>query len=387
MAVTLMICGDTVPTQSNFAEFAAGNREAYVSDPLWAKMAAADLRFYNLEVPLCDEQRPIVKCGPNLIAPTATAAGIKALQPDLIGLANNHTLDQDTEGLFSTFAVLQEQEIPYIGAGRNIAEAAAPYIFEKNGLRIGVYNCAEHEFTIADEHRPGANPFDAFESPDHIRRLKEACDFVVVVYHGLKEHYRYPSPYVQRACRKMVDWGADLVVCQHSHCVGCEEQYKGRTIVYGQGNFIFDHKDNEFWRTSILVKATFDRDVKVEYIPVCRENKGVGLGPQEILDGFYTRSDQIRQPGFLQANYEHFALSMIDEYFVMLTATDGAAFSDEMIAQRASNGSFADKYHISFLAAMENLFRCEAHNELIQAALHKLTGSGRYHADGKEVCE
>ena len=387
MAVTLMICGDTVPTQSNFAEFAAGNREAYVSDPLWAKMARCDLRFYNLEVPLCDEQRPIVKCGPNLIAPTATAPGIKALQPDLIGLANNHTLDQDTEGLFSTFAVLQEQGIPYIGAGQNIAEAAAPYIFEKNGLRIGVYNCAEHEFTIADENRPGANPFDAFESPDHIRWLKEACDFVVVIYHGLKEHYRYPSPYVQRACRKMIDWGSDLVVCQHSHCVGCEEQYKGRTIVYGQGNFIFDHKDNEFWRTSILVMATFDRDVKVEYIPVCRESKGVGLGSQEILDGFYARSDQIRQPGFLQANYEQFALSMIDEYFVMLTATDGAAFSDAMIAKRASSGGFADKYHISFLAAMENLFRCEAHNELIQAALHKLTGSGRYHSDGKEVCE
>jgi len=378
MAVSLMICGDTVPTRSNFPEFSAGDRAAYVSDALWEKIAAADFRFYNLEVPLCDTERPIVKCGPNLMAPVAAAAGIRALRPDLIGLANNHTLDQDVQGLFQTFQTLSAHGIPFIGAGRNVREAAEPYIFQKDGLRIGIYNCAEHEFTIATEDSPGANPFDPLESPDHIRALKARCDYAVVIYHGLKEHYRYPSPNVQRLCRKMIDWGADLVVCQHSHCAGCQERYRDGVIVYGQGNFIFDHKDNEFWQTGLLVRASFGEKLEVEYIPICRENKGVGIGPPQILREFEARSAQILEPGFVKETYEAFALSMIREYYVMLTADDGVPFSDQLIAQRAAECDFEEKYHISFLAAMENLFRCEAHNELIQAALHRLTGSGKY---------
>ena len=42
--------------------------------------------------------------------------------------------------------------------------------------------------------------------------LKKQCDYVIVLYHGGKEHYRYPSPYLQKVCRKIVDKGADIVV-------------------------------------------------------------------------------------------------------------------------------------------------------------------------------
>lgn len=378
MSVSLIICGDTVPTENNFAEFSRGDRKSLVSDVLWEKIEAADLRFLNLEVPLCTKERPILKCGPNLIAPPSTVEGIKALKPDLIGLANNHTLDQDKEGLFETMEVLQKAGLRHVGAGANLAEAQKPFIFEKNGKKIGLYNCAEHEFTIAEEDFPGANPFDVFDSPDHIRALKEECDFVVVIYHGGKEHYRYPSPNVQKACRKMVDAGADLVVGQHSHCVCCEEKYKGGTIVYGQGNFIFDYLDNEYWQTSILVKATFGDTLSVEYIPIKRENRGVGMGEQEILDGFYKRSEEIKEPGFVKKSYEKYALSMMDQYFVLLSADDGAQLTDEMIEERMKVGNLHTKYHPSFLCAMENMFRCEAHSELCQTALHAITDSGKW---------
>ena len=377
--VTMIICGDTVPTESNFAEFINADRESLISDTLWEKMKDADFRFFNLEVPLTDKEEPIVKCGPNLIAPTECINGIKAMKPDLIGLANNHTLDQDEQGLFSTFDVLRDNGIPFIGAGRNVEEAAKPYIFEKNGLKIGIYNCAEHEFTIVEEDKPGANPFDVFDSPEHIRELKKQCDYVVVIYHGCKEHYRYPSPNVQRACRKMIERGADLVVGQHSHCVGCEEEYLGGRIVYGQGNFIFDKYSREEWKTGMILKVTFGEKMDVEYIPLCRENKGSGVGSREIIDGFMQRSEEIKNPGFIAENYEKYALGMIDEYLAMLTDTSGEAFSDARNAERAKTEKLREKYHVSVLAAMENLFRCEAHNELIEAALHSITKSGKYH--------
>ena len=65
------------------------------------------------------------------------------------------------------------------------------------------------------------------------------------IINGGKEHYRYPSPDLQKICRKFIDKGADLVVCQHSHCIGCEEKYNHGTIVYGQWNFLFDRSNIE----------------------------------------------------------------------------------------------------------------------------------------------
>ena len=177
----------------------------------------------------------------------------------------------------------------------------------------------------------------------------------------------------------MVDCGADLVVGQHSHSVGCEERYRDGIIVYGQGNFIFDKYSSEFWKTGMILKVTFGEKMDVEYIPLCRENKGSGLGNREIIDGFVKRSEEIKKTGFVAEEYEKYALTMIDEYLAMLTDTSGEAFSDARNAERAKTESLREKYHTSVLAAMENLFRCEAHNELIQAALHSITKSGKYH--------
>lgn len=52
MSVSIMICGDTVPTESNIKEFSDGDRKSLVSDALWEKLLDVDFRFYNLEVPL-----------------------------------------------------------------------------------------------------------------------------------------------------------------------------------------------------------------------------------------------------------------------------------------------------------------------------------------------
>lgn len=151
---------------------------------------------------------------------------------DLLTLANNHILDQDQQGLVSTCSVLDAAGIAYTGVGQTPEEAAKPYIFECDGKRIGVYACAEHEFSIVTEHSAGANPIDLLETPDHVAALKEQCDYVIVLYHGGKEHYRYPSPNLQKVCRKLVEKGADLVVCQHSHCIGCEEKIRGGVQSY-----------------------------------------------------------------------------------------------------------------------------------------------------------
>lgn len=211
---------------------------------------------------------------------------------------------------------MKENGLAFFGVGDTPQEAAEPYVFEFAGKKVGLYACAEHEFSIVDKGKPGANPFEPLESLDHVAALKAHCDFVVVLYHGGKEHYRYPSPNLRKICRKLIEKGADLVVCQHSHCVGCEEKYRDGTIVYGQGNFLFDHSASEFWQTGLLV--ALDADFNVSYVPLVKDGCKVRLAQkaqaEDVLDSFKARSSEITVDGVVEAKYGEFAKGMIDNY-------------------------------------------------------------------------
>lgn len=368
----VIIAGDLVPTQSNMALFNNAEVETLLGEKLFALWNLADFRIFNLETPLADEKNPIKKWGPNLIAPTSAFNGIKALKPSLITMANNHIFDQGVNGLESTEKLLDLHAIPSIGSGANLDQAQRPHIIKKEGLRIGIYACAEHEFSIADEKNPGANPFDPLESLDHIQQLKNNCDYVMVLYHGGKEHYRYPSPELQKVSRKMTEKGADLVICQHSHCIGCSETYHGATIIYGQGNFIFDDSDSEFWQTSLLVKAEMKETLRIEYLPVIKKGKVIQLAEGEqaskIMEGFLERSRQILDENFVKQEYRKLA----DKYMVSyLTKLSGRGKWLSRIDRRIfGNALIKRKYNEKNLLALQNHLECEAHRELLLAGLN-----------------
>ena len=170
--IKILVGGDIAPPQSNYSFFEEGNIKALIDDKLLSLLYSADYRIFNLEVPLTDTEKPIRKDGPNLIAPILTINGIKLLNPTILGLANNHILDQDEQGLCQTMEQLSKHKINYVGAGKDLINAAKPIIIEKDSLKIGIYACAENEFSIAEENRAGANPFDPLESLDHIINLK-----------------------------------------------------------------------------------------------------------------------------------------------------------------------------------------------------------------------
>ena len=271
----IIIGADLVPTESNKEFFINGQVDELIGVDLLDVFNDSNCRIFNLETPLTNTYSPIDKCGPPLIARTETINAYKAMGINLLTLANNHILDQGIQGLDSTIKVLQENGIEYVGVG-NKETASQPFFFEFYNKKIGVYACVEHEFSTVEDFEKGANPFDVIESFDHIANTKKECDYLIVLYHGGKEHYRYPSPNLQKVCRKMVERGADLIICQHSHCIGCKEEYKNGTIVYGQGNFLFDSSEMDCWQTSLLV--SINQNFKVEYLPLIKQKEVVRLG-------------------------------------------------------------------------------------------------------------
>lgn len=374
--MNIIIGADLVPTKSNIELFEKGDVNTLLGSDLIDIIHSADYRIFNLEIPLVNENSPIKKCGPNLIASTKCISAYKAMKIDLLTLANNHILDQGSKGLESSISTLKQAGISYVGVGNSIKEASRPKIISCEGKKIGVYACVEHEFTVATENESGANPVDLLETPDHIIELKKQCDYVIVLYHGGKEQYRYPSPNLQKICRKLVEKGADLVVCQHSHCIGCKEEYKQGTIVYGQGNFLFDDEENEYWQTSLLIMIS--DDFKIKYLPLKKNKSTVRLAKgdeaENILEQFNLRSEEILDPEKVNQHYDELAIYYKNFYLLsVMKIKRGLLYriinklSNGLVEKTIINAVYNSKYRYT----LRNYVECESHNELLLHILKK----------------
>lgn len=373
----IVIGADFVPTKTNMEIFENADINLLLGEELSEVLRNAKYRIFNLEVPLIDKEILIDKNGPCLYAKTKTIKLFKKLNVNLLTIANNHIMDQGIEGYKSTTELLNKNNISYVGGGNNIEEASKPYVFKFNNKLIGIYACAEHEFSIAQKDKPGANPFDPYESFDHISKLKENCDYLIVLYHGGKEHYRYPSPLLQKTCRKFIDKGANLVICQHSHCIGCEEKYNNETIIYGQGNFLFDDENIECWNTGLLVEI--NENFKINYIPIIKVDNTVRMakGKQaiEILEQYYERSRKITLNGFIEKEYCKVSQDQIYSYlWRILNLKNSFLFRviNKISKYRFYKSYIEKKYTKNNILQLINYFECEAHREIIIEGLKHL---------------
>ena len=377
----LIIGADIVATQSNIPLFENKRTEELFGEDLLNLIKGVDFRIFNCEAALTDETKSIPKSGPSISAPTSVISGFEAIEIDLLTIGNNHILDQGVEGLNSTINVLDEHGINYVGAGQDNADARRPFVFELDGKKIGVYACCENEFSVATEDTPGANGYNALFSFDDVRELKTKVDYVIVLYHGGREHYRYPSPYLKLTCEKFVDYGADLVVTQHSHCIGCQELYHGKTIVYGQGNFLFEVKDNEYWKTGLLIEI---EDLsRIIYHPIIKNGNTVRLATgrtkDTIVSDFYERSRQIQEDTFVSEQYKTLAKKELDRYLLMISGKNTGSFL-YMILNKLTGGKWEHYlakrlYHGKKRLYVLNLLRCEAHRDAIITGLNSITSN------------
>ena len=357
----ILIAGDLVPCGEVVNFFETGDIEIILGDELYDIWKKAKHVFFNLECPITNSDKKIPKCGPHIKCNRETINGIQMLSPTCVFLANNHIMDYSDEGLMDTIGLLNEKKINWIGVGENINSLEKTFVFKCNGRKIGIYNCCEREFSIALENMPGANPYDEFSIEDDLMGLKKKCDYLIVIYHGGKEYYRYPSPELQKRCHRMVECGADLIVCQHSHCIGCEEKYRGSLIVYGQGNFIFNKQQDEFWNTSLLIGIDLDNGPKYNYVPIVQTKNGTRLASaeerNEIIDNFKKRSEQIKDANFIQNEYKKFADEKLSSYFVALNGGLVLRTIRKFCPRILTRRIFKCKPTL-------NVIECEAHREL-----------------------
>lgn len=374
----IIIGADFVPTDSNKILFQNQETHKIFGDDLCNLFQQSDLNILNLEAPITTSQEKLFKVGgPNLKTYPECICVLKDLKPLLLSGANNHIRDYEDCGIHETLSLLSNAGINSIGFGINKENARQPKIYQINGAKIGVYSCSENEFCCASDSHGGGNGYDPLYTFDEIRDLKGKCNILIVLFHAGRENYRYPSLQLQRICRKMSEVGADLVICQHSHCIGSFEIYKNSLIVYGQGNVLFDYIQRDEWATAILLELKISNNIlDVSVIPIMKNKNCVTIPDQtsatRIVKDFLSRSENIKDPNFVKQEWAHF-LSGNQKQILLLSGVLGInnrilAAIDRIIFKGKLTDKLFSKQRSQLLL---NYIRCESIRESLMTLLNK----------------
>jgi len=315
-----LLVGDICPTVYSTPYYKEKNIPALFGDTV-TLFENKDLVFANIECAITESENKIMKFGPNLKAPLETAEMLKELGVTVCGLSNNHIFDFGKEGAIDSINAIKAAGLDYTGFGENYEDSRRDYVFEKDGEKVCIIAVCEHEYSYALEDRMGSRPYDEYDTMEDIRAAKAKYDRVLVMYHGGKEHCRFPSPRLVRAFRAMARAGADVVLGQHSHCIGCYEYYEGCHLLYGQGNYHFVKPSfmtvAESWNTSLAVR--YDTVTgEVEFIPLVNTDEGgielaKGEEKKEILDRLEACSKKLAS-GEWRAEWHTFCESVAPMY-------------------------------------------------------------------------
>lgn len=212
-----------------------------------------DVVFANLETPLTSrgtatagKSRESLRARRNYIfrAPPQAASGLALAGFDVLSLANNHLMDYGLQGLRDTRRALQSAGVLGVGAGLNEREALAPRVLTRSGVRIAFLAVSDvlPRFSAAGPATPGVAPargaFFERQMPRALQALRRKVNWVVVSVHWGAEKSSRTTQRQRSLGRRLIDWGADLVIGHHTHRLGTSERYRHGLIHYSLGNFI-----------------------------------------------------------------------------------------------------------------------------------------------------
>ena len=350
----LLFGADLVPTPITEKAFVEKDHKTVWGD-IQSVVKEYDRFIVNLECALTTNDVAIKKFGPAIKADPRCAESIKDFGVTDVMLANNHVFDYGKKGFLETMESLEKAGLPYTGVGKDNVDCRKVYYIEDSSVKVAIVNVCEHEYSYALPNRMGTNPYEPFKTMREIKKAKENADHVIVVYHGGKEHSGYPSPRLLEHMREMDLSGASGVLTQHSHCVGCYEEYEGGHIVYGQGNlnFVVDTK-RESWKTSLMVGVELNGDdVSLKFHPIYQTAVGMdvatGEKEKEIMSGFYARNEELKNGEWVKG-WDNFCKEMEGMYRYMLSPDYAIDFK---------NPEQGEQVYAHFLD-------CEAHYDVIK---------------------
>ncbi len=222
----------------------------------------SDIVVGNLECPATTLHTPMMKKFVFRAEPEWLEA-LRAHGFTHLNLANNHTVDQGRRGLVDTWHNVERYGMTPVGVGNTMDEAAQPVLLAEHPRKVWLIASLQlplEHFPYLPE-APSVNQESVDSMVVRIRALREkdSTAVILVSLHWGREHTLEPMPMQRSIARRLIDAGADALICHHTHTLQTIEQYRGKYIYYSIGNFIFDQRQDINRRTCIpQLKITRD---------------------------------------------------------------------------------------------------------------------------------
>ena len=304
--IELFFCGDVFLANTTFNKrIGLGAKVSQLGkdkkiESLHSLAEKSDFVFCNLESPLTNDGE-IVKnssfIGSSNIPQLLTNSCV-----NIISIANNHILDHGVDKFEETIKILERNGMSFVGKYENGMSNIC--IFEKNNIKVGYA-----AFNGVDLHK--------INNPDLLAELNEKTvkltlekmsslevDIKVLSFHWGDEYITIPSPDQIKLGHFAIENGANIIVGHHPHVVQPIECYKDGLIMYSLGNCIFDFLQSKQFREGIVVKASINKLLKIEYkvIPILLQETGYfsfrvkhnhnNFAFDKLLDMYYKNEDK-----------------------------------------------------------------------------------------------
>lgn len=148
---------------------------------------------------------------------------LKALKDagiDALATANNHALDTKISGVLETIKSIKEAGIVPFGTGEGEKFA----FIDKNGINLALlaysygYNGLEN--SLNKKEKSLLNFLDETHIKDDLQKVKSlGADFIIIYAHWGNEYQNKANDFQKNLAKKMVDWGANVVIGNHPHVV------------------------------------------------------------------------------------------------------------------------------------------------------------------------
>ncbi len=252
-----------------------GNLSGCIVPEVMQVMQDADIMMANNEFAYSDRGAPTAGKKYTFRASPEHVSKLNEMGVDIVALANNHAYDWGPDALMDTFDILEGADVPYVGAGRNLAEAMQPVYFKINGRKFAYVAATQIERTPnpdtkeATETEPGVlRTLDAKKFVSVIEEAEKNADFTVVYVHWGSENTDLVEASQRELAEKYVAAGADLIIGDHSHCLQGIDYVNGVPVFYSLGNFWFNSKTVD----TCIVIATIKTEKTTPAMSVSKDN-------------------------------------------------------------------------------------------------------------------
>ena len=237
-----------------------------------AYLKGVDVAFTNLEVAILSPGRPLTPRSATAVpAPPVVIDCLKSMGFNMLSLANNHAFDLQRDGIAAAIEEVRKRGLAHAGPGADADAAAAAGFLDTPKGKVALVAMATGASqlvpdTWAAPGRAGVNYLerlpDGRPNPEHKRRILAAvrtaarASKLVIAYHH--NHYwgeaagsglppdrekrigRFETlPWAVDWARELIDAGASIYVAHGDPSLHGVEIYKGKLILHGLGNFIF----------------------------------------------------------------------------------------------------------------------------------------------------